>query len=78
MHRTIEAVVEADGRVRRLEEVRVDAPRRALLTMSYEVEFASTLFRISGKAGGRSLRSRAMWSKCVWFMATFEGLPRRA
>jgi hypothetical protein len=33
MLRTIEAVVEADGRVRLLEPVDVQAPRRALLTI---------------------------------------------
>lgn len=33
MLRTIEAVVEADGRVRLLEPVRVQNPRRALLTI---------------------------------------------
>ncbi len=33
MLRTIEAIVEADGRVRLLEPVDVQAPRRALLTI---------------------------------------------
>jgi hypothetical protein len=33
MIQTVEAVVDADGRVRLLGEVRVDAPRRALVTV---------------------------------------------
>ncbi|HEX5725636.1 MAG TPA: hypothetical protein VFX98_09230 [Longimicrobiaceae bacterium] len=36
MLRTVEAVVEADGRVRLLEPVEVQAPRRALLTILNE------------------------------------------
>jgi hypothetical protein len=33
MHRTIEAIIEADGRVRLLEPVQLDTARRALLTI---------------------------------------------
>lgn len=33
MIRTVEAVVEADGRIRLLEHVRVPSPRRALVTI---------------------------------------------
>jgi hypothetical protein len=33
MHRTVEAIVGADGRVRLLEPVELDQPRRALLTI---------------------------------------------
>ena len=33
MHRTVEAIVEADGSVRLLEPVSVGTPRRALLTI---------------------------------------------
>jgi hypothetical protein len=33
MHKTIEAIIEADGTVRLLEEVEPGAPRRALLTI---------------------------------------------
>ncbi len=36
MIQTVEAVVDADGRVRLLGEVRVDAPRRALVTVLEE------------------------------------------
>ena len=33
MHRTVEAVIEADGQVRLLEPVHLQTPRRALLTI---------------------------------------------
>jgi hypothetical protein len=33
MHRTIEVIVEAGGRVRLLEDIQVQTPRRALLTI---------------------------------------------
>ena len=33
MHRTVEAIVEADGRVRLLEPIQLGTPRRALLTI---------------------------------------------
>ena len=36
MIQTVEAVVDANGRVRLLAEVRVDAPRRALVTVLEE------------------------------------------
>lgn len=33
MHRTIEAIIETDGKVRLLEAIAVEQPRRALLTI---------------------------------------------
>lgn len=38
MHRTIEAVIEADGTVRLLEAVEPGGPRRALLTILDELD----------------------------------------
>lgn len=44
MHRIVEAIVEADGRVRLLEPVDLETPRRALLTILDEpAEEASNL-----------------------------------
>ena len=42
MHRTVEAIVEADGRVRLLEPARVTGPSRALLTILDEPADEST------------------------------------
>ncbi|MDP9348853.1 MAG: hypothetical protein M3P24_06910 [Gemmatimonadota bacterium] len=51
MLRTIEAVVEADGRVRLLEPVDVQVPRRALLTILDEpAEEAANLLALLSEA----------------------------
>lgn len=51
MLRTVEAIVEADGRVRLLEPVDVQAPRRALLTILDEpAEEAANLSALLSEA----------------------------
>ena len=51
MHRTVEAIIEADGRVRLLEPIEPGVPRRALLTILDEpAEEASNLSAILSEA----------------------------
>jgi hypothetical protein len=52
MHRTVEAIVEADGQVRLLEPARVTVPSRALLTILDEpTEESTNLGALLSEAG---------------------------